>query len=87
MREEVDLLLDFKGHRERITFSICELGKVDVIIGHTWLSRHNPEVDWISGEVKLTRCPPSCGRLFAVEAPHQVAATGSKSQQLAEKAA
>ena len=23
---------------------------------------HNPEIDWEKGEVKMTRCPPICGR-------------------------
>ena len=22
-----------------------------------WLARHNPEIDWRTGEVKITRCP------------------------------
>ena len=27
-----------------------------------WLERHNPEIDWKTGEVKMTRCPEECGR-------------------------
>jgi len=23
---------------------------------------HNPEINWETGEVKMTRCPPLCGR-------------------------
>ena len=30
------------------------------IIGHTWLFRHNPEIDWQKGTVSFTRCPPKC---------------------------
>ena len=59
--EEVDLVMHYKGHRERVTFSVCQLGPVDVIIGHHWLSKHNPKVNWMTGEVALTRCPPECG--------------------------
>ncbi len=33
-----------------------------MIIGMPWLARHNPEVNWRTGEVKMTRCPPECGR-------------------------
>ena len=32
-----------------------------IILGHTWLVKHNPEIDWQTGEVKMSRCPDSCG--------------------------
>ena len=27
-----------------------------------WLARHNPEIDWKTEEVKMTRCPDKCGK-------------------------
>ena len=27
-----------------------------------WLARHNLEIDWSTGEVKMTRCPEECGK-------------------------
>ena len=33
-----------------------------VILGMPWLACHNPEIDWRTGEVKMTRCPEECGR-------------------------
>ena len=27
-----------------------------------WLAYHNPEIDWRTGEVKMTRCPEECGK-------------------------
>jgi len=27
-----------------------------------WLAHHNPEIDWRTGEVKMTRCPEECGK-------------------------
>jgi len=27
-----------------------------------WLATHNPEIDWEKGEVKMTQCPPICGK-------------------------
>jgi len=27
-----------------------------------WLERHNPEIDWKTGEVKMTRCLEECGK-------------------------
>ena len=31
-------------------------------MGHTWLTEHNPDINWHTGEVKLTRCPDYCGQ-------------------------
>ena len=31
-------------------------------MGMPWLERHNPEIDWKIGEVKMTRCPEECGK-------------------------
>jgi hypothetical protein len=58
---EVDLTLWFEGHQERATFEICDIGKVDVIIGFPWLQKHNPDIDWSTGKIKMTRCPRACG--------------------------
>ena len=52
--------MHFQNHTERATFAVCDLGDKAAIIGHTWLFRHNPEVDWQTGEVKFTRCPSQC---------------------------
>jgi len=27
-----------------------------------WLACHNPEIDWRTGEVRITRCPEECGK-------------------------
>jgi len=27
-----------------------------------WLAAHNPEINWETGEVKMMKCPPLCGR-------------------------
>jgi len=51
-----------KGHVERVRMDICNLGKTEVILGMLWLVAHNPEIDWEKGEVRMTRCPPICGK-------------------------
>jgi len=28
-----------------------------------WLAAHNPEINWETEEVKMTRCLPLCGRV------------------------
>ena len=62
VREAVDLFTDYEGHTEMATFYVTALGGVALIVGHPWLSRHNPEIDWRKGKVDLTRCPPECGK-------------------------
>ena len=57
---EAMLIMIHKGHREKIRFEICDLGKVNLIIGHTWLKKHNLEIDWSTGEIEFMRCPSEC---------------------------
>ena len=59
---QVECNMFFKGHVERVRMDICNLGKTEVILGMPWLVAHNPEIDWEKGEVKMTRCPPICGK-------------------------
>jgi hypothetical protein len=63
--EEVHALLRFGQHSERAQFAVTNLGRQSVIIGHPWLSHHNPEVDWATQKVSMTRCPTDCnGRVL-----------------------
>ncbi|KAG9225530.1 hypothetical protein CCMSSC00406_0003033 [Pleurotus cornucopiae] len=68
VEEKVELRMGFKGHVEWATFYVTNLGNVDVIIGLTWLRRHNPEVNWKTGDVVMTRCPRECKRRMNKEA-------------------
>ena len=52
----------YKGHVERMRIDVCNLGKTEVILGMPWLVVHNLEINWKNREVKMTRCPPLCGR-------------------------
>jgi len=62
IQHEVEVNLYFKGHVERVRMDVCNLGKIEVILGMPWLQAHNPEIDWEKEEVKMTRCPPICRR-------------------------
>jgi len=59
---QVECNMFFKGHVERARMDVCNLGKTELILGMPWLAAHNPEIDWERGEVKMTHCPPICGR-------------------------
>lgn len=58
--EIVDTVLRYRHHSERIQLAVTRLGKHSMILGHGWLREHNPEVDWTSGEVSMSRCPARC---------------------------
>jgi len=42
--------------------NVCDLGKTDIILGMPWLQTHNPEINWETREVKMTRYLPLYGR-------------------------
>jgi len=58
---QVECNVFYKGYMERMRMDVYDLGKTEVILGMPWLAAHNPEIDWETGEVKMTRCPPLCG--------------------------
>src|SRR5215471_343236 len=60
IKEVLDIVLQYNGHSERTTFAVTEIGDQDLILGLPWLREHNPEVDWETGEVKMSRCPSKC---------------------------
>ena len=56
----VDITVDFLRHREELHAEVTNLGKNSLILGYTWLKKHNPSIDWEKGTVKFNRCPRSC---------------------------
>ena len=58
----VEVNIYYQGHRERTEIDIIGGQKWMVILGMLWLARHNPEIDWRMGEVKMTRCLKECGK-------------------------
>ena len=64
VRRTIDLILmvNVGEHQERMTFAVTNLGNNHIILGHDWLKRHNPSVNWVTNEVSMTRCPRKCRR-------------------------
>lgn len=56
------LTLTINNHKERVAFLVADIGPDDIIIGHNWIGKHNPSIDWAQGELSLTRCPNTCDR-------------------------
>src|SRR5258708_1721310 len=52
--EEVHVTLHFGRHSKRVHLTVANLGQQTVIIGHSWLTLHNLEVDWVSQKVSMT---------------------------------
>ena len=58
----VEVNIYYQGHRKRTEIDVIGGQKWIVILGMPWLARHNPEINWKTGEVKMTRCPEECGK-------------------------
>jgi len=69
---QVEVNVYYKSHVERMRMDVCDLGKTDVILGILWLQAYNPEINWKTGEVKMMRCPPLCGRNTKLEKGQKV---------------
>jgi len=58
----VEVNIYYQEYRERTEIDVIGGQKWMVILGMPWLAYHNPEIDWRTGEVKMTRCPEKCGK-------------------------
>ena len=58
--EQIVLNMKVDHHTEKATFYVSDLGDKDLILGHTWLYHHNPEINWQTGDISFTRCPKNC---------------------------
>ena len=81
---QVEVNVYYKNHVKRIRIDMCNLGKTDVILGMLWLQAYNPEINWEIEEVKITRCPPLCGKNTKLE-KEQKAKKGKRVATLEEE--
>ena len=58
----VEVNIYYQRHRKRTEIDVIGGQKWKVILGIPWLARHNPEIDWRTEEVKMTRCLEECGK-------------------------
>jgi len=63
----VEVNIYYQGHSERTEIDVIGGQKWMVILGMLWLARHNPEIDWRTGEVKMTRCLEECGKQWRLK--------------------
>ena len=63
----VEVEIFFKGHKESSLINVIGEQKWSVILGMPWLRHYNPEIDWKTGEMKMTRCLEECGKKWKAE--------------------
>ena len=69
---QIEVNMYYKSHVERMRIDVCNLGRTDIILGMLWLQAHNPEINWETGEVKITRYLPLCERNTKLEKEQKV---------------
>ena len=58
IRNQIDLFLRIDGKDSIQHFFIMDLGnKNNIILGHPWLTKSNPTIDWAAGMVTLKGTP------------------------------
>jgi len=58
----MEINIYYQGHRERMEIDVIGEQKWSMILGILWLVHHNSEINWRTGEVKMTRYPEECGK-------------------------
>ena len=56
----VPLEIEINGHIEQLEAAVTDLDGMDMFLGHDWLVKHNPEVNWKNSTIWFTRCPGHC---------------------------
>jgi len=57
---EIKVNMYYQEHVERMKLDVCDLGRTEVILGMLWLTIHNPEINWETKEINMTKCPALC---------------------------
>jgi len=54
------LEIKINGYKETLEAVVTDIDGTDMFLGHDWLVKHNPEVNWKNRTIKFTRCPENC---------------------------
>jgi len=54
------LEIKINGHKETLEAAVTDLDRIDMFLGHDWLVKHNPEVNWKNRTIKFMRCLGNC---------------------------
>ena len=50
------LEIEINGHKKTLEAAVTDLNGTDIFLGHDWLVKHNPEVNWKNSTIRFTRC-------------------------------
>ena len=53
----VPLEIEINGHKKQLEAAVMDLDGTNMFLGHDWLVKHNPEVNWKNGIIRFIRCP------------------------------
>jgi hypothetical protein len=53
--------IQHKDHCEKLWFYVTHIGNKEIILGHSWLTKHNPSINWQTNDITFNRCPSECG--------------------------
>ena len=56
----VPLEIEINGHKKQLEAAVTDLDGTDMFLGHDWLIKHNPKVNWKNSTIRFTRCPGNC---------------------------
>jgi len=45
------LKIEINGHKKQLEAVVTDLDGTDIFLGHDWLVKHNPEVNWKKGTI------------------------------------
>jgi len=54
------LEIEINSYKKQLEATVTDLNRIDMFLGHDWLIKHNPEVNWKNSTIRFTRCPGSC---------------------------
>ena len=54
------LEIEINSHKKQLEAAVTDLNGMDMFLGHNWLIKHNPEVNWKNRTIKFTKYPGSC---------------------------
>jgi len=57
IREVVNVIMTYERHSECILLAVTRLGKQSMILGFTWLDKHDLEIDFHTRSVKSDQMP------------------------------
>ena len=67
MENMAEVNIYYQEYRERMEINVIGGQKWNMILGMPWLAYHNPEIDWRTGEIKMTRCLEKCEKQWRLK--------------------